>query len=126
MKGSLFYIHWNGPEAQSRIAPLLQAGWEVAVETEDGARAAPRIAEDVPDIVVISLARLPSHGRHTAAHLRDRRATRDIPIVFVDGAPEKVTLAREAVPDALFTTSEKLIGVLEGFATPGTGDTDDA
>jgi CheY-like chemotaxis protein len=61
------------------------------------------IQRNVPDIAVIDLSRLPSHGREIAVWLRGRKATRHIPLIFVDGEPEKVLRIRELLPDAVFT-----------------------
>jgi hypothetical protein len=79
--------------------------------------------EDVPghqvteekqcDAVVINLNRLPSHGREVALALRGAKGTRHIPIVFVEGAPEKVEPIRQLLPDAVYTTWKKLPAVLK-------------
>ncbi len=50
---------------------------------------------------VISLERLPSHGRVFAER-------RHIPIVFAGGAEEKVAVARREFPQATFCTPEGL------------------
>ena len=111
----LFLIHWNQAEAEGLAAPLRDLGHEVEIEAEDGARAASRIQAATPDAVAIFLTRLPSHGRETAAHLRSVPATRGIPIVFVEGEPEKIARVREAVPDAIFTTAGDLPDLLDGL-----------
>lgn len=114
-KGKLFLIHWNGPEAAKLAAPLQKAGWQVETEAEDGARAGKRILGDPPAAAVIYLTRLPSHGRETAHALRSYKAGRAIPIVFVDGPEDKVAKVQEKVPEAIFTTSTKLLQVLARF-----------
>jgi hypothetical protein len=43
-----------------------------------------------PQAVVIDLERIPSAGRDVALWLRYQRGTRSVPIVFVDGEPEKL------------------------------------
>jgi hypothetical protein len=71
------------------------------------------ITEDkLCDAVVINLNRLPSHGREVATALRGSKSTRHIPIVFVEGAPEKVEPIRQLLPDAVYTTWPKLPAVL--------------
>ena len=65
------------------------------------------------DAVIINLNRLPSHGREVATALRGSKATRHIPIIFVEGAPEKVEPIRQLLPDAVYTTWPKLPGVLK-------------
>jgi hypothetical protein len=69
--------------------------------------------EKLCDAVVINLNRLPSHGREVATALRGSKSTRHIPIVFVEGAPEKVEPIRQLLPDAVYTTWPKLPGVLK-------------
>lgn len=108
----VFLIHWSEAESEGLAAPLRDLGHEVEVEAKDGARAAARIRDSAPDATLVFLTRLPSHGRETATHLRASDATRDIPIVFVDGEPEKVARVKEAVPDAIYTTSKDLPDVL--------------
>jgi hypothetical protein len=53
---------------------------------------------------VIDLSRIPSHGREVAQSMRGTKATRHLPIVFVDGEPEKVKKTKQFIPDATFTT----------------------
>jgi hypothetical protein len=43
------------------------------------------LAADPPSAVVIDLSRGPSHGRDAALAIREARATRHVPLVFVDG-----------------------------------------
>lgn len=69
--------------------------------------------EKLCDAVVINLNRLPSHGREVAIGLRGAKSTRHIPIVFVEGAPEKVATIRELLPDAVYTTWAKLPATLK-------------
>jgi hypothetical protein len=54
--------------------------------------------------VLIDLSRLPTQGRDVAVELRRSQATRHIPIVFVDGLPEKVLVVRQTLPDAVYST----------------------
>jgi hypothetical protein len=56
-----------------------------------------------PQAVVIDLDRLPSHGREVATALRSSKSTRQIPIVFAGGLPDKVEAIRRELPDAVFT-----------------------
>lgn len=63
--------------------------------------------------LVIYLSRLPSHGRETAEYLSQAKATRHIPIVFVDCEPEKVAKAKEKVRTGIFTSEAKLGSVLK-------------
>ena len=112
MAGKLFLIHWNSAEAEELAQPFRAEGWDVEIEAKDGARAGKRIGQDPPDVVVIYLTRLPSLGRETAHCLRSTTATQDVPVVFVDGKGEALDKTQAKVPAAMFTTSDKLKGVL--------------
>ena len=102
--GDLVLVHWDAGEARELAAPLKAAGWRVnagSFELKD-LKASP------PAAVVISLRRLPSHGREVAAALWYTKWGRAISIVFFDGAPDKVDATRKKFPDARFTTWEEL------------------
>ena len=116
MQGRLFLIHWKAAEAEELAEPLRNSGWQVDMETENGARAGRAIKDTLPDAVVIYLTRLPSHGRETAKGLRAIKATRDVPIVFVDGKEEAIVKTKAKVPDALYTTSIELETMLAELA----------
>lgn len=104
----LFLIHWNAAEADALAAPLRLQGVEVIVEAEDGGRAAKAIHAAPPDAVVISLARLPSHGRAVAEHLLTRRATQDLPFVFAGGTPNAIAKVQQIAPSAKFVALAEL------------------
>lgn len=55
-----------------------------------------------PAAVVISLDRLPMQGRDLAVALRTGKQTRQVPLVFVGGEPEKVERVRQTLPDAAY------------------------
>jgi CheY-like chemotaxis protein len=71
------------------------------------------IRADPPDVVVIDLARRPSHGREVAQALYKTAATRHIPLVFVDGNADAVDGVQRRVPTGIFTTWDRLLPVLE-------------
>lgn len=109
----LFLIHWNQDELSDLAQPLRAAGWQLQTESEDGARASKAILADPPTALVIYLSRLPSHGRETASYLRTRLGPDQLPIVFVDGQPEKVEKVRASVPDAQYISAGDLVQMLE-------------
>jgi hypothetical protein len=75
-------------------------------------RAGKLIKEMQPNVIVIYLSRLPSQGRETADALRSMKATESIPIIFVDGAENKVQKMKEKIPDAIFSSSNELKEVI--------------
>jgi len=62
------------------------------------------LRDDPPAAVVVDLSRLPSQGRDVAIALRQYRSTRHVPLVMVDGDPEKVAGIRKVLPDAAYAT----------------------
>jgi len=65
---------------------------------------------------VIYLTRLPSHGRETGHALKEIEGTREIPLVYVDGSEAAIDRTRNMIPDAVYTTTEKLDKILSGFS----------
>jgi hypothetical protein len=60
------------------------------------------VRESPPDLFLIDLSRLPSHGREVGGYFRRLKSTRHVPILFVDGDSERVASARNLIPDAQF------------------------
>lgn len=105
-------IHWNAAEAEQRAALLQAAGYAVDSEPFTGPPSMRKLRADPPDAVVIDLARLPSQGRDVAVNIRHYKATRLVPIVFVDGQPEKVGRIRELLPEAVYTSWSEIAAAL--------------
>ena len=82
----------------------------------DGDRAEQRSLADPPDVVVIYLTRLPSHGRETGHSLREIKGTQQIPLVYVDGSEAAIDRTRNMIPDAVYTTTEQLDRILSGYS----------
>jgi hypothetical protein len=97
-------IHWNSSEAKPRIAALRRAGHTVLHEAEMGSGVFTRWKAELPEALVIDLTRLPSHGREVAVGFRAAKATRQTPLVFVEGPADKVAALHTLLPDATYTT----------------------
>ena len=120
MKGSVFLIHWNVTEAKQVSEEMRNQGWEVAgIEAEDGGQAYRLVGESSPDVIVIYLTRLPSHGRETAAYIRSRKTTRDMPIIFAGGQGAALAKTRDKVPDAIYTPVDGLYEALDRLVGDG-------
>ncbi|HMD71019.1 MAG TPA: hypothetical protein VKF41_06720 [Bryobacteraceae bacterium] len=98
-------IHWNAAEAEARAERLRGEGFETSCFSNQrdggGFRA---LRDNPPDAVVIDLARVPSHGQAVGIALREQKATRMVPLVFIEADPEKTARVRGLLPDAVFTT----------------------
>ncbi len=64
------------------------------------ARALRRALGGPPAALIISLSRLPSHGRETATARRQGRAQASPPIPLIGGQPTQVARVRQREPDA--------------------------
>lgn len=102
-------IHWDVPEARTRQARLETMGYAADFYTRAGPGLVRAIRTDPPSAVLIDLSRLPGQGRDVALELRANPETRQIPLVFVDGLPEKVLPVRQSLPDATFSTWTHLV-----------------
>jgi CheY-like chemotaxis protein len=101
-------LHWKEAEARDYLELLRAAGHEVEYEEKFRPGLMRLWRESPPDAFVIDLSRLPSHGREIATALRNSRATRPVPIVFCEGADEKVARIRTELPDATYCTRASL------------------
>lgn len=97
-------IHWNEDEGLERQQQLEALGYDVDFDFGDGPFVVRAMKAGTPDAVVVDLSRLPSHGREVGRVLRGSKTRRHVPLVFVDGAPEKVAPTRALLPDATYTT----------------------
>ncbi|MGH7455755.1 MAG: hypothetical protein ACRENG_30650, partial [bacterium] len=97
-------IHWNATEAQERAERIQAAGYQARSEVPNGRAFFRQLRHDLPLAIGIDLTRLPMQGRDAALAIRHDKTTRHIPIVFVDGEPEKVERVKEKIPDAVYTT----------------------
>ncbi len=97
-------IHWNAHEAEERAKQLRTAGYRVDYAQFDFPRFFRKLREDPPAAVVVDLSRLPSQGRDATMAIRSYKATRQLPILFVDGDPKKVAQIKTQLPDVVYTS----------------------
>ncbi len=105
-------IDWDPAGAGEHAARLRDAGYAVSVQTPRGMNDVRALGDSHPDAVIIDLSRLPAQGREVAAALRRRKASRDIPIVFAAGDPEKVERVRALLPDAVYSNWDEIAGAV--------------
>jgi len=97
-------IHWNSAEAEVKASMLRAAGYNVINDVLKGPAELRMLREAPPIAVVIDLTRLPSRGREIGIALRHYRSTRFVPLLFVEGEPDKVERIKKVLPDAVYTT----------------------
>ncbi|MFO0982874.1 MAG: hypothetical protein U1E76_14275 [Planctomycetota bacterium] len=106
----LFYVHWHDAELEQRIAPLRAAGHGVTGHST--ATASAPLKDPLPDALIVSLARLPSHGRAIAEWFWEAKKRQGIPLIFVDGERDKVQATRAKFPRAKFCSSVRLLSTV--------------
>jgi len=105
----IYLIHWNNEERNARIRELKQAGFEVVSDLPSGPNFAKHVEESAPGAILIDLSCLPSQGRDLGVMMRSRKGTRSIPILFIEGVPEKMAAIQALLPDAVYTTWKEIL-----------------
>ena len=112
----------GAPPAATWVARLEAAGYSIDREPVTGPDDLKRLAQELPLAVVIDLDRAPARGRDIALALRQRVATRRIPIVFV--ATDRSVFARlKALPlETMHAGPEDVVTALaSALAMPPSG-----
>ncbi|HJS54284.1 MAG TPA: hypothetical protein VJ765_07060 [Chitinophagaceae bacterium] len=107
----IFFIHFNEPELKEKIQPPKQVGYKV--DYHFSTETAADFSGDLPDVLIICLDRLPSHGTRYAEWLWEAKKRQQIPIIFCGGKPEKIITVKEKLPTAIFCSNEKLLATIE-------------
>ena len=89
-------------EAQERVREIRALGYKVT-HGPISPEVLKKLREEPPAAVVIDLSRAPSMGRDVGIYIRHYRATRNLPIVFFGGEPDKVAQIKEKLPDVVYT-----------------------
>ncbi len=110
----IFYLHFNEAELKERMAPLADAGHEV--RGHGSTEVAAKWGDHLPDVVVISLDRLPSHGRAYAEWIWEAKKRQAIPIIFAGGVADKVNVTRARFPRGVFCSTEDVPDVVDRLA----------
>jgi CheY-like chemotaxis protein len=107
-------IHWRAEEAQTLVEAIRASGFEPEYTGEkEGGALTRAIRANPPDLIVIDLSRLPSHGRELGIWVRSVKALRRIPLVFVNGEDEKRERVRADLPDAVFADTRRIRAALK-------------
>ena len=107
---TLFYLHWNEKELKERVAALKGPGFKII--SHWNTESTPEWGDTLPDIFIISLDRLPSHGRQYAQWLWEAKKRQHIPLLFVGGLPEKAEATKAKFPRAIFCSSANLLATI--------------
>lgn len=102
----VFYIHFNEGELAERLSRLNSAG--INAQGHFSTEATANLKDPIPEALVLSLDRLPSHSHAYAEWLWEAKKRQHIPIVFVGGKPDKIKATRAKFPTALYCSEEEL------------------
>ena len=111
----LYLVHWNETEAQELAAILQEKGWIVTTLHNSGQFKMRELRSHSPVALLISLRRLPSHGREIAGALWSSKWGKEIPIIFFDGKPDDLDALRKKFPAATFTTWNGIFAILSNL-----------
>jgi hypothetical protein len=106
-------VHWNEAEGKEQAKRLAAAGYAVEFTPLNTPASRRAFRANPPTAFVIDLSRLPSHGREVALSLRQYKPTRHVPLVFVEGDPEKIARIQQVLPDAVYTNWRRIRGALK-------------
>jgi hypothetical protein len=106
-------IHRHPAAARERAQRISAQGFAAEPYMALGSRGFRTIRGNPPDAIVIDLSELPSYGRYVGAMLREQKSTRMIPLVFLEGDPEKTPLVREMLPDVECVPWGRLAAAIE-------------
>ena len=98
----ILLVAWNENEAREHARRLAGYGHKVKICSTSASADLRRVRASPPELFIVDLNRLPSHGRELAAYFRRQKATRMVPILFAGGDSERVEVARKLLPDAHF------------------------
>jgi CheY-like chemotaxis protein len=98
----ILVIHYEPAEAALLAERVRRQGFDAEAYPCVGAKGFRAIREYPPDAILIDLFRMPSYGKAMGALLREHKGTRAIPLVFLEGDPEKAAAVRQVLPDAAY------------------------
>jgi hypothetical protein len=109
-RGVVILVHWHDDEAVA-IAKELDAAGVANVRLGMPAKMS-ELRVLAPKAIVVSLRRLPSHGREVVDAVWSTKWGREIPVVFFDGEPEKVAKLKGQFPAATFCAFDEVVSML--------------
>jgi hypothetical protein len=111
----VFYVHWDKEEALETVRVLRGEGHVVTYhwDSDTGDLTWKEFRSRPPDVLVVSLARLPSHGRRVAAVTKETKQLAEIPVVFLDGPREKLPPIKREFPRSHFIAAGDLVRTLQ-------------
>ena len=121
-RGTVRIIGPSSKASTTWIARLADAGYAIDREPVNGPDDLKRMARQPPRAFVIDLDRAPARGRDIALALRQRVATRRVPIVFVASDRSRFTRLKALPVETMHTGPEDVVTALaSALAMPPSG-----
>lgn len=108
----IIVLHPKPEEVAAGVVALKKAGHEVRTAWPHGMPEVGPLRRDPPEVFVIDLRRQPSQGRALATAFRQLKSLRAVPLVFIEGDPEKTARVKAILPDAFFATWQGVRGAV--------------
>lgn len=110
----ILLVHWNEAELQSRLEDLNASGFDASGHWEQGAKFD---SDHMPDALVISLDRLPSHGLAIAEWFAESKKRQGVSVWLVGGDEDRQRRGIERCPGAQLTQWSTLANDLKQART---------
>jgi CheY-like chemotaxis protein len=106
-------LHPRPAEVETPVEGLRTAGHDVRTMWPTGMPHLVSLRRKPPDAFVIDLGHQPSHGQALATAFRQLKATRAVPIVFIEGDEAKTAGVKQLLPDATYTSWRGVQGAVK-------------
>jgi len=109
----IIVFHPKPEEIETKVEVLRTADHDARTMWPTGMQHLVSLRRNPPDAFVIDLGQQPSQGQALATAFRQLKATRGVPIVFIEGDEMKTARVKMALPDATYTTWRGVRGAVK-------------
>jgi hypothetical protein len=117
MPARIVVAHYDSAEALRLAERVTREGFQGEPYVYRGSKGFRWLRENPPAAVLIDLTAMPSYGKYLGCMLREQKGTRSIPIVFLNGDPQKTAQIKTLLPDATFTSLPRLAAAIQKTVT---------
>jgi hypothetical protein len=78
------------------------------------------VTRERPDVIIVSLGKLPSHGRESARYIKDGFNSRNIPVILTDVPAAEREKTQKSVPAAQIVEKKGLADAVRRLLSPET------
>jgi hypothetical protein len=112
-------VQFNPAESSTLAVRIEREGFTPEPYVQRGTKGFRTLKTAPPDAILIDLTSIPFYGRWMGSQFRSSKALRTIPLVFLEGDPEKTAIARRQFPDATFASWNRIaVQLRKAIANP--------